>query len=155
MLTFVAIGLWHGAGWNFVLYGCVHGSMICWERWRRQHGHRTDTLTARTLVTQVLGTFLFVAFSRILFVETDLHLAAEFVRSIFTGAGSGGAADMRAYLTLGLAAILHVVPRDWEAVIADHFFRAPAWRQGVAYSLAVLALIAWTTDPLPFVYFRF
>ena len=155
MLTFVAIGLWHGAGWNFVLYGCVHGSMICWERWRRQHGRRTDTSTARTLATQVLGTFLFVAFSRILFVETDLHLAAEFVRSIFTGAGSGGAADTRAYLALGLAAILHVVPRDWEAVIADQFFRAPAWRQGVAYSLAVLALIAWTTDPQPFVYFRF
>jgi hypothetical protein len=51
--------------------------MICWERWRRQHGRPTDTSTARTLATQVLGTFLFVAFSRILFVETDLHLAAS------------------------------------------------------------------------------
>jgi D-alanyl-lipoteichoic acid acyltransferase DltB (MBOAT superfamily) len=155
MLTFVAIGLWHGAGWNFVLYGCVHGSMVCCERWRRQHGRRTDPETARSLATQVLGTFLFVAFSRILFVETDLREAAEFVRSIFAGAGSGGAADARAYLALGLAAILHVVPRNWEAMVADRFFRAPAWRQGLAYCLAVLALIAWTTDPQPFVYFRF
>ena len=155
LLTFVAIGLWHGAGWNFVLYGCVHGSMVCFERWRRQRSRRTRSQETRTLALQVLGTFLFVAFSRILFVETDLRDAVEFVQSIVAGAGTGGAADARAYLALGLAAILHVVPRNWEAVVADRFFRASAWRQGLAYSLAVLVLIAWTTDPQPFVYFRF
>ena len=103
----------------------------------------------------MLGTFLFVAFSRILFVETDLRDAAEFVRSILAGVGGEGAADARGYVALALAAALHFLPRQWEEALAARFFRAPAWRQGVAYALAVLVLIAWSTDPQPFVYFRF
>ncbi len=155
MLTFVAIGLWHGAGWNFVLYGCVHGSMVCLERWRRQRRRRAGRAESTAGIAPVLGTFLFVAFSRILFVETDLRDAVEFVRSMFAGASGGGAADARAYLALVLAAALHVVPRRWEETAADQFFAAPTWRQGAAYALVVLVLIAWSTDPQPFVYFRF
>jgi D-alanyl-lipoteichoic acid acyltransferase DltB (MBOAT superfamily) len=155
MLTFIAIGLWHGAGWNFVLYGCAHGSMVCLERWRRLRRQRAGRAESQAVVAPVLATFLFVAFSRILFVETDLQDAAAFVRAIFAAAGGAGAADARGYLTLALAAALHVLPPQWEAALADRFFRAPAWRQGVAYALAVLALIAWSTDPQPFVYFRF
>jgi hypothetical protein len=50
---------------------------------------------------------------------------------------------------------LHFVPRHWEESLAERFYAAPAWRQGAAYALAVLVLIAWSTDPQPFVYFRF
>jgi hypothetical protein len=74
---------------------------------------------------------------------------------MLTGVGGGGAADARAYLLLALAAVLHVVPRRWEESIADRFFATPAWRQGIAYAAMVLVLIAWSTDPQPFVYFRF
>lgn len=155
MLTFIAIGLWHGAGWNFIVYGCVHGSMVCIERWRRQRRRRSGRPEPQAGIAPVLGTFLFVAFSRILFVETDLRDAVEFVRSMFAVVGGGGAADARAYLVLVVAAALHVVPRHWEEALADRFFAAPAWRQGAAYALAVLVLLAWSTDPQPFVYFRF
>lgn len=29
--TFLISGLWHGAGWNFVLYGLLHGIAMVWE----------------------------------------------------------------------------------------------------------------------------
>lgn len=32
MLTMLIGGLWHGAGWNFVLWGGLHGSYLVWER---------------------------------------------------------------------------------------------------------------------------
>ena len=133
LLTFVAIGLWHGAGWNFVLYGCVHGSMVCCERWRRQRtppDERPGRAHARAASARHVPVRRVFADP----VRRDGPARCRGVRaSILTGAGSGGAADTRAYLALALAAILHVVPRSWEAVVADRFFRAPAWRQGVAY----------------------
>jgi len=156
MLTFIAIGLWHGAGWNFVLYGCVHGSMVCIERWRRnrRRAHGLSDPTSHPL-RATLATFLFVAFSRILFVSADLPSAARFVTSLFGHSSAGGAAGPQAYAVLITAALLHLLPRQWEQWIGERFFRLRAWQQGAAYALSMVALMAWATDPQPFVYFRF
>ena len=32
MATMVLGGLWHGANWNFLLWGIVHGSLLCGQR---------------------------------------------------------------------------------------------------------------------------
>ena len=32
LLTFFVSGLWHGARWNYVLWGCIHGLYLCFER---------------------------------------------------------------------------------------------------------------------------
>lgn len=38
MITFFLIGLWHGAGWTFVFWGCLHGGALVIHRlWRRLH----------------------------------------------------------------------------------------------------------------------
>ncbi len=40
MITMVLGGLWHGASWNFVIWGALHGVGLCFERWwvtSRQH----------------------------------------------------------------------------------------------------------------------
>jgi len=156
LLTFIAIGLWHGAGWNFVLYGCVHGSMVCIERWRR------DRRRARGLadvaphpVRASLATFLFVAFSRILFVSADLPAAGRFAASLFGNSAAGGAASAQAYGVLVVAALLHLLPKEWERSVGERFFSLRAWQQGMAYAFGAVALMAWATDPQPFVYFRF
>lgn len=36
MITFIIIGVWHGAGWTFVVWGCMHGgAMIAHRIWKR------------------------------------------------------------------------------------------------------------------------
>jgi alginate O-acetyltransferase complex protein AlgI len=38
LLTFLLVGLWHGAGWTFVLWGLLHGGALILERlWRKTH----------------------------------------------------------------------------------------------------------------------
>jgi D-alanyl-lipoteichoic acid acyltransferase DltB (MBOAT superfamily) len=32
MITFVVIGLWHGASWHFAIFGAFHGLLVCGER---------------------------------------------------------------------------------------------------------------------------
>jgi D-alanyl-lipoteichoic acid acyltransferase DltB (MBOAT superfamily) len=40
IVTFMAVGVWHGAGWTYVLFGVMHAVYICinqfWRRWRAQ-----------------------------------------------------------------------------------------------------------------------
>jgi len=33
-LTFLLCGLWHGAGWNYVLWGSLHGLMLAIYHWK-------------------------------------------------------------------------------------------------------------------------
>ena len=36
MITFFIVGLWHGAGWTFVLWGCMHGAaLVIYRLWKR------------------------------------------------------------------------------------------------------------------------
>jgi D-alanyl-lipoteichoic acid acyltransferase DltB (MBOAT superfamily) len=48
MLTMLLGGLWHGAGWNFLIWGGLHGLYLCanhlWQAWRGAH---TKALAAK------------------------------------------------------------------------------------------------------------
>lgn len=44
MITFLLSGLWHGANWTFVCWGCWHGLFLCFETF---WGRRADALAAR------------------------------------------------------------------------------------------------------------
>jgi len=158
MLTFLAIGLWHGAGWNFLAYGALHGSMICFERWRRNRSNAVPAgVSARggAAVWGVATTFLFVATSRILFVETDIGGAVEFVRAVISSEGTAGAAGARGYLTLAVAIGLHALPTGFEQRTASWFFNRLPVVQAVGLVALALALLALSVEPRAFVYFRF
>ncbi|HEX5262032.1 MAG TPA: MBOAT family O-acyltransferase, partial [Phenylobacterium sp.] len=51
-VTFVAVGIWHGAGWTFVLFGVMHAIYICtneaWGEWRKRRRRHLKKL-GRTL----------------------------------------------------------------------------------------------------------
>lgn len=64
LVVFLVTGLWHGAGWTFVLWGLFHGGFIVLERWG--WGRVLDRLwapvaTGYTLVVVMLGWVLFRA----------------------------------------------------------------------------------------------
>ncbi len=89
MIVFLLSGLWHGAGWTFVLWGCVHG--ICMIL-----GMLTVSLRAHiTRVTglirfprvhhlfKVVWTFHLVALAWILFYSRSLHDALHSYQHLF------------------------------------------------------------------------
>lgn len=77
MTTMVLGGLWHGAGWNFVLWGTLHGSYLvinhAWQGVTRQLPFRLPAGLARG--TSTLLTFLCVVVAWVYFRAPDLDTA--------------------------------------------------------------------------------
>ena len=159
MLTFLAIGLWHGAGWNFVLYGFVHGSVVCVERWRRSA--RAGSTPARDppgwrLPLQIIITFHIIAFLRILFRSADVGAAITYVEAMFNfGEQAAAPFDVVGLAVLALAAIAHVVPRSKSDLLLNHFIRWPVAAQAMSIVLTTYLLLALSASEQAFAYFRF
>jgi D-alanyl-lipoteichoic acid acyltransferase DltB (MBOAT superfamily) len=82
-VVFTVSGLWHGASWNFVIWGALHGMYLVVERvsqpWRRRVG------LARGGLAGQMGTFGLAAFAWIFFRAATLPDAAYVVRHLATG----------------------------------------------------------------------
>lgn len=86
MITFLGSGLWHGAGWNFLVYGFLYGAILCFElytkNFRKTIRKKTNPSAYNTF--SLLLTFLTVALVQIFFRATDLNHALHFISSLFT-----------------------------------------------------------------------
>jgi alginate O-acetyltransferase complex protein AlgI len=111
IVTFVAVGVWHGAGWTFVLFGVMHATYICinqfWRRWQAQRRRflkrQGKTLSGPTsaqtvffhlitLVAVLLGNVMFRSKSvgAALIVwrgMAGLDVASSSIDSLFAGVG--------------------------------------------------------------------
>lgn len=85
IITFLLSGLWHGAGWNFVLWGLIHGVMLVVN-----HAWRGIRLTYRIgpdvgrwfRPLGVLLTFLCVSVSLVIFKSSDLPQAWTMMKGL-------------------------------------------------------------------------
>ena len=89
MLTMLIGGLWHGAGWTFVVWGGIHGTGLALERWRKDRPGYVpprDTRARRTLERFV--TFQVVCVAWVFFRADTFGVAWEMLSGLFTGWGS-------------------------------------------------------------------
>ncbi len=173
MITMVLGGLWHGASWTFVLWGALHGVALAATRiWQRARAAIAPTATtlpaaagraqrgrvaggaARVLAT--LATFHFVCFAWVFFRAPTFDHAWLALRQLARGAWSFEHATPKVAWVIAAAALLHVVPRDWEGRAREWFVRTPALVQGLVLAAAAVALhLAAGAKPEPFVYGQF
>ncbi|MDX9867976.1 MAG: MBOAT family protein [Kiritimatiellia bacterium] len=160
LITFVLGGLWHGAGWTFVLWGTFHGVYLSLERLvRRACGlpEKPPDRTPRALaLLGRLWIFHVVCFSWILFRSPNL----EGVREILTGLTRWGESprlvSVTALAVLAAGFLMQFTDgtrprRVWNAVN-----RWPLWVQaGVAALLLTAILGIGPTGVAPFIYFQF
>ncbi len=77
MIVFLASGLWHGAGWLFLLWGLMHGAAsVLYRLFRRQWDGLHPAL-------QWICTFVFVTVCWVFFRAASLADAVAIVRSMF------------------------------------------------------------------------
>lgn len=159
MITFVAIGMWHGAGWNFLVYGAVHGSLMCIERYRRKKRERLGLgpkkQTKLGLTFTIFYIFTIISLARLLFRAPDLSEAKVFFsRLIELSTSIADLSVIGACALLG-ASLLHFIPKLNKDLIHSYWVRMPALVQGGFITIIVYVLIAFSQGSAPFVYFQF
>src|SRR6478609_5066618 len=91
MLTMLIGGLWHGAGWTFIIWGGLHGTYLAVGRYRREHHLTTDAATGWQLWWKRLITFNLVCFAWIFFrsgSENGLSTAWDIITRLFDNWGA-------------------------------------------------------------------
>ena len=150
IVTFVLGGLWHGAAWNFVLWGLLHAALILIWRAARKLKFQVPTLLA------ALITFFVISASWLLFREGDVIYIGD---NIFDSIG-----ELKLAVALGATSLIYSLP-IWLHAIVDRPNITNIWtRNDVSRTVvftaltltsfvAILALKADTSAE--FIYFRF
>ncbi len=149
MATMLLCGLWHGAGWTFVVWGGLHGAAVLVNRlWMR------TGLVLPDLLGWLL-TMLFVVLGWVLFRAADFDVALAFLRGMAGLHGAGAMVDedaARFVVFAGLFAVLG--PTSVEiAMHSDRPRRALAAAAG--FALAACVLHVGAGRPMEFIYFQF
>lgn len=154
-ICFLLSGLWHGASWNFVLWGCVHGVMLVLDRafWLRAQ-------TRLLRVVNVALTFFLVMLSWVFFRSETFSAAMNFFAALFGAHGSAQNTvflypDTLATLFAGIAVVLWPVlasvlrvPTGWTLP------RTPALACALILLLLCIGRMSVSSFQ-PFLYFRF
>ena len=143
IVTFVAVGIWHGAGWTFVLFGLMHAIYICINeasreaqkrrrrRLRRAGKAESPPGLAHSVGSRVL-TLIAVLFANVMFKAANVGDCVS-VWSSMTGLDGGGDAsapglDWGLAATLVLSALLvYLAPNSQQ--IMGRFDPAHNWRE--------------------------
>ncbi len=160
MLTMVLGGLWHGAGWNFLIWGALHGGALAaqraWQR-RREAAGRKPLLRGPVGRAVAIGlTFHYVCFAWIFFRAPTFEAAWAVLDGI-AGATLGAPNLGPTLLAVLLAgAATHAVPRGLYDRVVQGFAALPVQAQALGVIAVGLALRDMASaDVVPFIYFQF
>lgn len=149
-------GLWHGAAWNFVIWGGIHGAMLAFERLQgRDSFYRRLPRRGRIAVT-----FLIASLAWVFFRAPDLGSALAYLGHLIGASNVPQGAGLVAgliyqpyYLLMMITATVVVwwMPQSWD------FTRRLTWPKAAwCIALLVLSIASLTTQSFnPFIYFIF
>jgi alginate O-acetyltransferase complex protein AlgI len=162
LITMTLGGLWHGASWNFVLWGVAHGVLLVIHKMFQ--GFCVLRPGLDKLLRSLPGTLLCVALTfgaycltLVIFRAPTLTAAGAVLRQLASFAAAPAEGPMpytSLYLTLAVVVVCHVIRHfewwpKWQV-------RLPASMLGFSYAAAVtLALVLAPAANKPFIYFQF
>ena len=169
LLTFLLSGLWHGASWNYVLWGLYHGLLLVATRARAMLKPARPRSPRWVVVPQIVGMFALTNIGWLLFRETEL---SAIVRDLTLKPWESSPLDRQAALYLFSLSFIYSIPL-WAQSVWVELHRGAAgerthyvpssvapWPrlalQGLACGLAfALILIFRSRTAMDFIYFQF
>ena len=159
MITMVLGGLWHGASWNFVIWGALHGGALAVDRaWSRlpKAPKAPAEPSAAGVFFSIFLTFHFVCFAWIFFrAPTFAHATLMLERMThLTVTHPNLSPKVLAILALGF--VTHFLPNRVIEQMKGKFLDSPAVLQGVALAaIAYVLHFASGAKAEPFIYGQF
>jgi alginate O-acetyltransferase complex protein AlgI len=156
-ICFLASGLWHGASWNFVLWGAYNGLFLTLDRlFLRDALARCGPViaTAVTLFIVMIGWTIFRS-------DSPAHLM-QFLAALFGLSRASTTMEVPAEVpfTLILGVFISLLPATRLYGPLNHAYETQNWLRGATIAalvvIYVLAIARAVTVPFqPFIYFRF
>jgi len=160
LLTMLLGGLWHGASWNFVVWGGLNGlGLVAYKQWSRVRPYAVEGWLLRAL--GVLITLVFITFTRIWFRAPDWDTAMAMLDQLTTGWSvppslSMLAAWWRPAVVLALGFGIHWIPEHLKERYRTAFSSLhPAWMLGAAVVGVLVGYQFMAAESQPFIYFQF
>ena len=162
-LTMLLGGLWHGASWNFVIWGSVHGFALgVHKRFRELLGHdRHYQSTGIRRFFAVLLTFHLVCFCWLFFAGTSFEASMQMIGQICSNFNPQllpqfleGYPLVSALMAGGF--VLHFLPTAWNDKAEILAGRTPLPVQAIALALMIFIVVQVKgSEVQPFIYFKF
>ena len=161
-VVWMLTGIWHGASWNFVLWGVYYGALLIIEKFVLK-----DVLKKLPGFVRHIYALFFVLIGWVIFAFDKISVGVQYIGAMFGGSGHGLFDSTTIYLLYNYAVLLVILalastegPKklasaiirklgedNWVIMIARLICYAGIFFLGVAY------LVDATYNP--FLYFRF
>ena len=149
LVTFVVLGIWHGAGWNFVVYGLIQGLVIIFEQNTNQTRQKIRQKVGNAVFStySVLRTYVIFAVSLVFFKCPTLADACYFVSHISLRVNNSwkeisiGMKDhtcIVAGITLAIVIVYEYFTDRYD--LPRKLATRPAWQRWTLYYLLALAV---------------
>ncbi len=156
IITMILGGLWHGAGWTFLIWGALHGAgLAVFRLWQSLSRRRPEPGVIGKVAGSLL-TFHFVLVGWVFFRAASAGAAVKMLTQIASGHYSFDNTTPLFLLVLGIGAAAHFLPKSWHDESVLLFTRTPAVMQAGALAALTLAIrYVASTGAAPFIYSKF
>jgi len=162
-IIFTVSGFWHGASWNFILWGFIHACgflpLLLLGKNRKYvtdvvaEGRRFPSLKE---LWQMLSTFIFVTFAWIFFRETNINKAIDYIGHIIINHSRTNTNN----LLLSIIPVFLIFPLlivEWYLRYSERNLKVPNSKIGryTIYIILMLLLFFSFGSKQTFIYFQF
>lgn len=159
LIVFFITGLWHGASWNFVIWGLFHGAFILLERLI------SIRLPSYLKFLNSVYLILVVMIGWVLFRADTLSYAIGYLQSMFVyseGVNNYPLVYLTPYvgILIGLGILFSAPIRVYLNKLFEKNFKSSVLRLSIGYAIHVFILLYSIAELMgsnynPFIYFRF
>ncbi len=135
-VVWLLTGIWHGASWNFILWGVYHGAFVLLEKFVLK-----DRLNKIPRPLRVLGTAFVVFFGWVLFFSPSLGSALHYYGPMFWAGHMGLLGNTAKYYFTGNLLLLILALIGCGPIVQRLHQRLAYWKGGVATYVSVACYI--------------
>lgn len=163
IITMFLGGLWHGASWNFVLWGMLHGVALAVHKvWMSTWRHtKKECSSGWSRFLGVFVTFHFVCLCWIFFRNPDFSTSVAMLGQIVTAFHPEVLPQLlvgywEVFTLIGVGYVLHFMPATYEKAATSVVTALPlAGKILLLTALVYLVIQMKSADIQPFIYFQF
>lgn len=161
MLTMLLGGLWHGASWQFIIWGGLNGvGLVIYKFWRRISPW--EKLDNRLInVWKIAVTFTFITFTRVFFRSESMDVVRGMLHQIGTDLKLSMIPEVLVaykwvFLMMLFGFVTHWLSYDLKDRAKNWFIASPMWvKAAISAVVVVIVYQSISADMQPFIYFQF